>query len=202
MSEEWYRNRHWDAEIEAAFETRIARSRSQKAQCLMIQGQALIEHHPGVAVQILARSIALDDEFHLNRANCYLAMAHVALGDIDAALAAYEAALEAQVRLPNFQTGAALDHAFIVAYFSRSERYSAVLPVLEAVQPSIFANTDFQVHAAHALILGDIGQGDEARVKAIAALAEFPRDAGGALGLGISFDDLRRRLVTLAGASN
>ena len=137
MSEQWYRNRDWNADIAAAFEAKIARGRAQKAQHLMIQGQALIERHPDVAVGLLERSIALDDEYHLNQANCYLAMAHLARGEVDAALAAYVAALEAQLRLPNIRSSAPLDYAFIVAWFARADHYPAALPILAAVKPSV-----------------------------------------------------------------
>ena len=155
MSEQWYRNRDWDAEIAAAFEAKIARGRTQKAQHLMIQGQALIARHPAIAVELLQRSIALDDEYHVNQANCYLAMAYLALGQVDAALGAYVAALEAQLRLPNIQSSAPLDFAFIVAWFARADHYPAALPILAAVKPSPFPGADFQAHAAHALILAD-----------------------------------------------
>ena len=136
MSEQWYRNRDWDPQIAAAFEAKIARGRSQKAQHLMIQGQALIARHPDVAIDLLRRSIALENEFHVNQANCYLAMAHLARGDIDAALAAYLAALEAQLRMPNIRSSAPLDFAFIVAWFGRADHYPAALPILAAVKPS------------------------------------------------------------------
>ena len=133
MSEQWYRNRDWSPEIEAEFEKRIARGRSQKAQHLMIQGMALIPRHPDVAARLLERSIALDDEFQLNQAYCQLALARLARGDVEGALQAYEAALEAQLKRPNIQTGAPLDYAFTVAWFERSERYELALTILEAV---------------------------------------------------------------------
>ena len=202
MSEQWYRNRDWDAEIAAAFEAKVARGRSQKAQHLMIQGQALIERHPEVAVGLLKRSIALDDNFHINQANCYLATAHLALCDVDAAMAAYVAALKAQLRMPNIRSSAALDYAFIVAWFARADHYPAALPILAAVEPSNFPRADFQALAAHALILADVGRNAEASGKARAALADEPEEPEGpgtAEWAGISMRELHLRLKSIAG---
>lgn len=204
MSEQWYRNRDWDAAIAGAFEAKIARGRAQRAQHLMIQGQALIERHPDVAVGLLQRSIARDDECHLNQANCYLAMAHLALGEVDAALAAYVAALEAQLRVPNIRSSAALDYAFVVAWFARADHYPTALPILAAIKPSRFPGADFQALAAHALILADVGSDDDARDRARAALADAPVEPEGegeAWG-GISMADLHRRLEAIADRQN
>ena len=54
-ADDWYRNSDWDAEIEAAFEARLARSRSQKAQYLRIQGSILKEARPQVATDRFGR---------------------------------------------------------------------------------------------------------------------------------------------------
>jgi tetratricopeptide (TPR) repeat protein len=196
MSENWYRNRDWTPDIAADFEKRIARARTQKAQYLMLQGYALIERHPDIAAEMLERSIALDDSFFLNAANCYLAAARLALGDVEGALTAYEAALEAQLRLPNVRTSAPLDYAFTVAWFGRKEQYELALTILEAVQPSVFKGANAQAYAAHALILADLDRVELARITAKSALSELPReepDWGG-----ISIGEMRRRLEAIA----
>ena len=198
MSEDWYRNRDWTPEIETAFEQRIARSRAQKAQHLMLQGQALIANHPDIAVGLLERSIALENEFHLNQANCYLALAHLALGRIEKTLQAYEAALEAQLRFRFVRSSAPIDYAFVVAWFGRSDRYPTALPILEAMKPSIFPGADLQAHAAHALILDGLCRTEEARTKAKAALADMPEGVDEAAWAGISFGELRDRLGAIA----
>ena len=109
---DWYRKTEWSEVIAAEFETRLARSRTQKAQYLSLQGQALIATNPRVAVGLLERAVALNDEFETTRAAGYLAQARLALGEIDGALAAYEFALGAQLRQPNIVGGAAADYAF------------------------------------------------------------------------------------------
>lgn len=198
MSEEWYRNRDWSPEIQADFERRIARSRTQKAQYLMLQGMALIERHPDVAASLLERSIALEDDFHLNQANCQLALARLAVNDVDGALKAYEDALEAQLRLPNVQTSAPLDYSFAVAWFGRKERYAIALPILEAIQPSIFPGANFQADTAHALILADMGKAERAKRKAVDVLRDWPDGVDEASWAGISFAALRHRLTGIA----
>src|SRR5687768_2981782 len=111
---DWYRKTEWSEGIAAGFETRLARSRSQRAQYLSLQGQALIATEPRVAVGLLERAVALNDGFETTRAAGYLAQARLALGDVDGALAAYEFALEAQLRQPNIIGAAAADYAFVV----------------------------------------------------------------------------------------
>lgn len=196
--EDWYRNRDWNEDIETRFEQRIGRARGQKAQYLMIQGHALISNHPAIAVRLLERSIALNDDFHVNQANCNLALAHLALGQVDRALVAYEAAMEAQLRFPHIQSGAALDYAFVVAVFKRSDRYDFALQILEAIRPSIFLGTNFQADAAHALILAHLARDAEARAKAHEALEAMSHDWDGADWAGISLSELRRSLEAIA----
>ena len=198
MSSVWYRNSDWNAAIESEFEERIARSRSQKAQYLMLQGQALVERHPEVAVRLLERSIAQGDDFFLNQANCHLAAAQMALGNPEAALAAYEAALEAQLRMPNIQTSAPLDYAFLVAWTRSADRYPGALAMLDAVSVSFIPSADFQADAAHALILAELGQIDRASERAAKALAEFPDEADDAEWGGIHLGELRSRLSKIA----
>ena len=198
MSEEWYRSRDWSPAIEAEFEKRIAKGRSQKAQHLMIQGMALIERHPDVASRLLERSIALEDDFHLNQANCQLALARLAQGEVEGALHAYEAALEAQLKRPNIQTGAPLDYALTVAWFGRRERYELALTILEAVEPSIFPGANFQADAAHSLILADMGEAERAKKKAADVLRDWPAGVDMANWAGISFAALRHRLTGIA----
>jgi hypothetical protein len=52
--------------------------------------------------------------------------------------------------------------------------------------------------AAEALIRCDLGDLNQARSKALAALDEFPDEAAGSEWAGISIDDLRSRLERIA----
>ena len=198
----WYRNTDWNDEIAARFELRLARSRTQKAQYLLIQGNILANGFPAVAATLFERSIAIGDEFHLARAQNGLALARLALGDIDAALAAYEAALETEFRLPTMRTSALADYVFAVAWHLRAERYPLVEDILAAARPSPFPGTDLQLDAARALIASGSGRSAEAASLASAVLAELAQ-----LGVtttfvgsfcGFSPSDLMRRLEPIA----
>ena len=96
----WYRNESWSEEISADFERRLARSRHQKAQNLTLQGFHLIARHPMVARKLLQRAVTMEVRFETQRALSFLAMANLALGKVDEALEAYEAALGRQGPTP------------------------------------------------------------------------------------------------------
>lgn len=149
---EWYRNTEWNDEIAADFEKRLARSRHQKAQNLSLQGHALIPRHPDVARELLTRAVALDDPLETPRALTFLALANLALGDIDGALTTYEAALERQAKQPNLIAVQPADYLFLVGVFSRTERLPAALPIADAMPDDTLFGPDPQVHAAKALI--------------------------------------------------
>jgi tetratricopeptide (TPR) repeat protein len=179
MSDEhWYRNTAWKPEIEAAFDAKLARSRSQKAQYLRIQGSILKEAHPTAALKLLQRCIEMDDEFHLAHAHLDSAYAHYVMSDIEATLRSLEAAMEAQLRSPMFQTSAPFDYCMLVALHNREERYDTALTILENLTSGPFPVTDFQGQAARALILWERGRQDEARDAADKALAAASVDEG------------------------
>ena len=195
---EWYRNTEWSDEIAADFESRLARSRHQKAQNLSLQGLHLIPAHSHVARDLLKRAVALDDQFETPRAMANLAKAHLALGDVDAALETYEAALERQLEQPNFIALQPVDYIFLVGVFARSDRLPAAEPIADALPDEGIFGPDPQVFAAKALVFAMTGRDDDARRNASRALplmADMPDVAA----LGIDIADIRRRLRKLAG---
>ena len=197
---DWYRKTEWSEVIAAEFETRLARSRTQKAQYLSLQGQALIATNPRVAVGLLERAVALNDEFETTRAAGYLAQARLALGEIDGALAAYEFALGAQLRQPNIVGGAAADYAFVIGWFERRDRLDAALPIVEAIPTVSVFGPDPQMLATRALVFDLAGRRGEARQAAEAALPHFDM-LGDADALGISVSGLRERLADIVEAA-
>lgn len=171
MSDEhWYRNIEWTPEIEAAFDTKLARTRRQKAQYLRIQGSILKDARPDIALKLLQRCIDTDEEFHVAHAHLDSAHAHIVLGDLDSAIESLEAAMEQERRFPMFRTGAPFSYCFVVAYHERRERYDAALAILDGLGSGSFASTDFEAEAARALILWERGRRCEARDAAGRAL--------------------------------
>lgn len=170
-SVDWYRNTRWDAETEAAFNKKLARSRSQKAQYLRIQGAILKDTYPDAAIRLLQRCIAEGEDFHIAHAHLDMALAHYVRGDIEAALVSLEAALEQQDRQPKFRTSAAYDYAFLVALHDQDERHDRALAALEREGEGFFAVMRFEAEAAKAMILMSRGQHAEAQQAAQAALA-------------------------------
>jgi tetratricopeptide (TPR) repeat protein len=170
-SEDWYRHTDWDAEIEAAFEARLARTRTQKAQYLRIQGAMLKDSHPAVALRLLERCIAERDAAHVAHAHLNAAHAHYMLGDVDSALDSLEAAMEQQQREPMFRTSAAFDYAMLVALHCLPDRYDRAMGALEGADDAFFATMLFQARTAQAMIYAARGRKDEARQAAREALA-------------------------------
>lgn len=174
MSDEhWYRNSDWSPEIEARFEERLARSRNQKAQYLRIQGSILKERHPAEAVELLERCIAEGDPAFIAHAYAEMADAHYRLGDVDAAIRSFEAAMEQEAAQPMFRTNAPLDYALLVALHEQAERYDHALTVLDAAGEGFLPSMSFEAATARALIHAARGETDSARSAATRALAQL-----------------------------
>ena len=194
---EWYRNTDWSPEIAGSFEARIARGRTQKAQHLSLQGQALVARHPKVARGLLERAVAMNDEFETPRATAFLAQAQLALGEVDAALDTYEAALECQLAPPNMIAVQPVDYLFLVGYFERAVRLPAAEPLADALQDDGIFGPDPQINAARSLVYNLAKRRNDAARHAALALplmAEMPEVSA----LGIDIGDLRRRLEAIA----
>ena len=50
---DWFRNTDWNAENEKAFFEKLARSRTQRDQYLVIQALTLSKSHPQAALQLI-----------------------------------------------------------------------------------------------------------------------------------------------------
>ena len=170
MSENWYRNIEWTPQIEAEFNARLARSRSQKAQYLRIQGSVLTSRHPEAALQLLHRCIELKDEFTLAAAHQDAAHAYYRMGDIELALRSLEAAIDRQEVFPMAKTEAPYDYCMLVALHGREERYDRVLALVARIGSGPFPSTEFKAQAASAIILWGRGRQDEAKAAARLAM--------------------------------
>jgi tetratricopeptide (TPR) repeat protein len=177
---DWYRNADWNPEIESAFFTRLNRSRD-KSQYLRIQAYCLRNSHPRTALQLLDQYFQLgDDHFDSAQAQVDKAQALTALGEIDAALSAYNEALERERQFPNYKTHAYLDFALLALNARKVGLYAKVLEVLDEYrdQPR-FPVDRYKAHGARALILQELGRAAEAQSSGKLALAAAAESRSG-----------------------
>jgi tetratricopeptide (TPR) repeat protein len=179
MSADWFRNTSWDDAIERVFNEKLRRAR-RKEQYLRIQACTLARSHPEVALTLLDRYFELDDDFDHAQAHVDRATALLALGRVDEALAAYEAALAREAVFPNLQTQAYLDLPYIVATRAVRDQYRRSLELLGRHESRLMFPVDhFRWHAAHALIAAATGETGSVRNHAERALEVASRDQSG-----------------------
>ena len=205
MSEDWYRNKTWSAEIERHFFQKLARARSQKAQYLRIQASYLSLCHPEIALNLLDRYFSLEDHFDLAQAYVDQAHSYVALGNNEAAAGAFVKALAREEAFPNLKTSAGFEFPLFVAEHEMRERYDFALHIIErSREMAMFPVDKFRNAAAAALIYSALRRDQEAKEFAILGLqyaqlthSPFPRHAS--LGLvGHEHIELREKLHRLA----
>jgi len=76
-SDDWFRNKTWDAATASVFEEKLRRAR-KKEQYLRIQASTIARTYPDVAHSLLDRYFELSDDFdhaqaHVDRAMAFLA---------------------------------------------------------------------------------------------------------------------------------
>ena len=194
---DWYRNTDWSDSIALDFDTRLARSRGQQAQYLTLQGQALIPAHPDVAAVLLARAVAMDDEFQTVRALAFLAQARLALADVTGALEAYEEGLTRQLAQPNIVAVQPADYLFVIGYFRREDRLADALQIAEAMPDDGLFGPDPQITAAKAMVFDLAGRAEQAKSAAALALPLLD-ELGEGEALGVNLAELRSRLMEIA----
>jgi tetratricopeptide (TPR) repeat protein len=179
MAEDWFRNEDWNAAIAGRFEEKLRRAR-RKEQYLRIQACTLASSHPEVAIQLLARYFLLPDKFDHAQAYVDRATALKALGRIEEAADAYEAALAREVEFPNLRTQAYLELPALVAAEGLHSRFDRAIAILdEQAKRLMFPVDHFLWHAARALILASRGDRNGAAPHARAALEASSKDHSG-----------------------
>jgi hypothetical protein len=202
--DDWYRNWSWDADIESAFFKKLARARD-KSQYLRIQASTLASRHPEVTLRLLDQYFAFGEHFDIAQAHVDRATAHLHLGQADAAILAYEAALAREAVYPNLQTLAYLDLPYLIATERLSNHYERAMTLLDLHQKRLAFPVDrFRWHSALALIRSEQGNRPAAREAARNALAAASEAHSGfryhpRVGLVTNaYESVHQRLVALA----
>ena len=167
---DWFRVTEWTPAAAEEFDSRLARSRSQKAQYLRIQGSTLKDSNPAAAASLLRRCIEIGDDSQTAGAWLDLGYALYRSGHIDNALQALESAIEQETRQPLFRTSAPFDYAMLVVLHDRAERFDRALEVLDTAA-ALYPLMEFQRESARAIILHSKGRREEAQLGAQQALA-------------------------------
>ena len=176
---QWFRNTSWNETIASVFEERLRRAR-RKSQYLRIQASTLAPTRPLVALALLDRYFALGDDFDHAQAHVDRATAYLALGQIEAGVQSYEAALKREGAFPNLRTGAYLDLPYQIALLGLTERYEQAMTMLSAAAEQLLFPVDhFKFHTVRAIINSAKGDNSTARVDARTALEAAARDHSG-----------------------
>lgn len=168
--DDWFRSTTWNDQIEAAFNSKLERAR-KKDQYLRIQAHTLIETHPEVTLHLIERYFNQECRFFDASALDDRAKALARLGRLDEAYGAYESALKVESEFPGHKTTAFVDYPFLVATERAKQKYQTALEVLShRAKDLAFPINKFRWNVAQALIFRDLGQLEESRGYAKAAL--------------------------------
>jgi len=179
MSTDWYRNITWDDSIEAAFNRKLSRSKL-KEQYLRVQASTLAKTHPEVSLKLLERYFEMPDESYHAQAYVDRATACLALGRVDEAIEAYEAAIAREEKFPELATQAHLELPFTIAVGRVREQYDRALEALDKYSERMLFPVDFfKWHAAKAIVAADQDQPDRASKQAAEALRQAERTFSG-----------------------
>lgn len=201
--DDWYRNERWDAAIEAAFRTKLARSRSGKPQYLVLQAGHLSKAHPDVALQLIEEFLTLSEMFEMPRARCVQAEALEAKGNVREAISALKLALAWEAAHPGYLTTASIDYPMLIVRHRVADEYDEALTVLvERFKPQDFSfpATRYRWNGCQALIRAELGQIADAshfaeRALVAASETQSPFRYHRSIGLvGSTSDDFGRRI--------
>ncbi len=154
---DWYSNKDWSPAIEAAFSAKLARAR-EKQQYLRIQASFLTRSHPRVSLALLEKYFELGEHFDIAQAHCDKAEAYLALGDVDSAVASYEAALNREETHPHLKTSAYLYLPLLIIRERLARRYEQALELLQKNRGRVIFPVDlFRWNAVFAVIMDASG---------------------------------------------
>ncbi|MEM6538573.1 MAG: hypothetical protein AAF668_12700 [Pseudomonadota bacterium] len=152
---DWYRNEKWNPQIEEAFFAKLKRAR-KKDQYLKVQAYHLKDTRPEIALRLLDEFFSLKEDFFLAGAHSIAASALLALGRIDEAVEAYEAALRREEVFPNLKTNTCIELPFLIADRNLTSKFDRALEILATHQNDpvlAFPLARYMWHASKAVLL-------------------------------------------------
>lgn len=192
---DWYRNTNWDENIAKDFEERLARAR-QKADYLRIQGIALGDSHPAIAIQLLERCVELKDPNWTAPALASIGGILLKQGKIDETINALDrATLQEELQPDGVWTNAPRDFCFLVALHEKRELYDRAWEILQLLAPVDFGAAGYARNGALSVIQAHRGETKEAANYAEKALrSALDQDANLPDGLELNPDAVVRQI--------
>lgn len=172
MATDWFRQEVWHEEIEKDFFAKLARSRSQRDQYLVIQALTIATSYPMVSIRLIdlyfeTKKSSFDDV----RALCARADALLTAGQIESAITTMKEILAIERIKPNQKTNMFVDYPFLVATNNISSEYVDALAVLDERESDlVFPVSKFKWHAAKSLIHRALRNSDDSKQEAALAL--------------------------------
>ena len=168
---DWFRNHNWNAEIEGQFFSKLARSRTQRDQYLVIQALTIAKSCPNVTLQLVEHYFATKKgNFEDIRALSARATAYITLGDLAHAVAAMKDVLAIERERPQHKTTMYVEYPYLVASNGLEPEYPSALATLkERVGDLMFPLDTFKWHASFSII--SLALSDLAMAKKHAGLA-------------------------------
>jgi tetratricopeptide (TPR) repeat protein len=171
-TDDWFRNESWNPNVEEVFFGRLAKSRSQRDQYLVIQALTLASAEPAVALRLVDLYFESKRRpFEDVRALMARAKAYQSMGSLQDAIEALKQALEVERQKPNHKTTAYVDYPYLVATNRLASEYPDAKSILfERVRDVMFPLDKFKWNASLAIIEHESNNPDQARKHARAAL--------------------------------
>ncbi|ARV17356.1 hypothetical protein AEP_00394 [Curvibacter sp. AEP1-3] len=151
---DWFRNQEWNAEIEKDFLAKLARSRTQSDQYLVIQALTICKTYPNVGLQLVERYFETKQgDFEDARALSARAYAYIALEDLASCVMTMKSILAIERERPLHKTTMYVDYPYLVAAKGLESEYQSALATLQERHADLIFPLDiFKWHAAFSFI--------------------------------------------------
>jgi len=169
---DWFRNSHWNSDIQERFLGKLARSRTQRDQYLVIQALTLSRSHPQAALELVDLYFATQKgHFEDVRALSARAAAYQSIRNNALAVAAMKEILAIERQRPQQKTTTYVEYPYFVASIGMASEFLSALSVLEERAGDLVFPVDvFKWHAAYSIISYALREIEAARTHAGMAL--------------------------------